>query len=646
MKLRWLLPLLFAIPAFAAGGACPSGANYLNLLNPTGAKVTLATAVSSGGYGLTSCYYVSTTGLDTNNGTSESTPFLHSPGMLACSNNCAAVTLGPGIGVIFEGGETWHFGNSGATPYSGPVTTCADNGNNAAGLCLDDINASSTNYIYYGVDPSWPSSGWSRPVLTADNPLCGLGNTPAGCTYNPSSACLPSSGSACTGIYYVSSCTYPNIGNTNNLVDIGFSEYIAFDDFELTGLCQTHNNQPSGFDDFVNYSSDNDPIFLTNIYIHGWSHLQFQAPNGQTPCHGVPDVCINIEAFHGNVTAAETGGIGESAFFNVVDGADSDPVGGWVGFMGSYNTAYNVFRYNSGSAPGTIFTYHDNLFEYMYGNGHANLIESAEHVVNAAIYNNVFRHAELTPYGDGGVILWFGPVCGPASPTCSSYTTTDYIFNNLAYDIGPSEYLNMGATGLTDNYGSYIFFNDTWQSDTAQSIFNCGVLRTSSTATTTNDHYIDDTYWFENSGTCSGQTTTTTVLCQSNTSGGTTTHCPTWSDANSSPHYDQYTSSETYAYSPIASTNSTVGQGTNVYSSNCGALTTAGLTAAAAACKSDLTYAVSYAGSGATPVWPARTVNSRPSSGAWDIGAYEFVSASSIPGLTFNGLADKGLAAQ
>ena len=604
--------------AFAAGGTCPSGANYVNPINPTGPLVTLSSL------GITSCYYVSAAGSDSlYDGTSEAVsgshgPFLHSPGMANCSSNCASVTLSAGIGVIFRGGDTWHFGNSGATPYAGVVSSCADNGNNAAGLCLDDVNATSANPIYYGVDPGWYTGGsWARPVLTADNPLCGPGNTPSGCTYNPSNSCLPGAGSACTGEYYVASCAY-QIGNSNNLVDYGFSEYLRLDNFELTGLCQNHLGQPSGFDDFVNYAADNDPVYFTNLYIHGWSHTQFGAPNGQTPCHGTPLSCVNIEAFHGNVTAAESGGVGESLFFNVVDGADSDPVGGWVGFAASYNTAYNVFRYNSGSAPGTIAYYHDNLWEYMCGNGHANLIESAERVTTAVFYNNVFRHAELSSCGDGGVILWPGPVASG---------TTDYIFNNLGYDIGPAEYLNMGGTGLTTNAGKYIWFNNTWQTGTSQTIFNCDVL--SNTALDTNNHYIDDQNYIQTTGTCSTYVTVLSSLCQSNTSGGTSVDCPTYSDADTSPHYDQYTSSTVYGYSPAASTNSTVGAGTNETSGYCTTLLASSdalIQAAGTACLNPISYACGYvisthsvnciAPPKAAPVAAARGT-------AWNIGAYQ-----------------------
>ena len=123
----------------------------------------------------------------------------------------------------------------------------------------------------------------------------------------------------------------------------------------------------------------------------------------------------------------------------------------------------------------------------------------------------------------------------------------------------------------------------------------------------------------------SGTMTTLTRLWQSNTSGGS---APSYSDANTSPHYDQYTSGETYAYSPVASANSTVGAGTNEYSGYCAALSTAGLTAAATACESDTTYACTYNTSNHTVTCPTRTVNARPASGAWDVGAYEFTGGS------------------
>jgi len=65
------------------------------------------------------CYFIAANGSDANSGTSESSPWLHAPGMPNCTANCAAHTPVAGEGFIFRGGDTWHFGNSSASPYTG-----------------------------------------------------------------------------------------------------------------------------------------------------------------------------------------------------------------------------------------------------------------------------------------------------------------------------------------------------------------------------------------------------------------------------------------------------------------------------------------------------------------------------------------------
>jgi hypothetical protein len=67
-----------------------------------------------------------------------------------------------------------------------------------------------------------------------------------------------------------------------------------------------------------------------------------------------------------------------------------------------------------------------------------------------------------------------------------------------------------------------------------------------------------------------------------------------------------YTSSETYAYSPTSATNGTVGAGTNL---------TSLVSASTAALDKDTAYV------------GMRSTNFRPSSGAWDAGAYEYSSS-------------------
>src|SRR5215475_13577794 len=107
--------VLCAAHAWAVGGACPAGANYLN--PATNTNVTLASL------GVTNCYYIAASGADSNSGTSEGSPWLHAPQMPNCSANCATVQnqgggIPAGTGLILRGGDTWHFGATTA-PASG-----------------------------------------------------------------------------------------------------------------------------------------------------------------------------------------------------------------------------------------------------------------------------------------------------------------------------------------------------------------------------------------------------------------------------------------------------------------------------------------------------------------------------------------------
>ncbi|HTZ95278.1 MAG TPA: hypothetical protein VMB18_02700 [Terriglobales bacterium] len=569
-----LLFLLVAIPAFASGGSCPSGAAYLN--PSTNTLVTLSSL------GVTNCYYVAANGSDSNNGTSEASPWQHAPFMPNCSGKCATVTtqsasLWPGTGIIFRGGDTWHFGNSGATPYTGGTWEW-NTGTTPSGTLPGSP-------IYLGFDTSWYSgSSWARPIFNADNPACNA-------TTANGSTCISTTDWYGQPSYYVTSCQY-QIGSTNDFFDVSWVHGFIIDNFEMTGLCQSDVGQPAHHDNYFSYGSAQGPDYFQNNYLHGASHLQFAAKNGDPGCSS-STVCTNIFAFDGSVN---NGSVGETVTYNVVDFSDSDPGGEGLCFAGFYNVAYNVFRYTTNCLPNPLHLFHDNLYEYFFENGHSNMIEDVGESTGAnAIYDNVFRHVENDLSTGGGVALWFAP------PTSG---TVDYIFNNVVYDVGALEYLNIGGTAGNNALGNYTFFNNTFQTNISQPILRCN-LYTNGPVIDTNNHYIDNQNYIL--GPCSTLTSTTPLLM-----------------SNSTATKDGYTSSETFAYSPTASNSPTVGTGTNEYSGYCSALSTAGLTAAATACQSDVTYACSYAGNGAPPVCPARTVTARPQTGAWDIGAYEF----------------------
>ena len=553
--------LLTSENAFGAGGSCPSGASYLTT---TGTLTTLSNL------GVTSCYYIAANGSDSNNGTSELTPWLHAPAMPNCSGNCATLQAsmksagGGGLGFIFRGGDTWHFGDNTKTPYTGGQW----------GFNNVPISGKSGSPIYLGVDPSWYSgSSWARPILTYDNPA------------NSSQT--------------LSSCPIPTPGN---MIDISGQKYFIIDNFEMTGICTTSSFWNAIY---VNYGSMSGYANFYNLYIHGWSHVGFPSVQDCT----TNSTCMS--AFRGSVI---TGPPYDTLLYDVVDGSDSDPVPMEFCYCGAWHVANSYFNNGSQFITRSQNSFHDSSILNFANNGHANVMESTGDVPgpsNAyAIYNNVFAHLYIGSKLTSNVCFWPYPPVG----------ATLYWFNNVVYDIGPCELFNGGENGA--NQGTVARFNDTFQNnhrpDGLTQGFSCSATGNSAPYEDSNIHFISDEATSLSalySSSCSGQGTNASTLLMTN------------SVATS----DGYTSSETYAFSPPSSSSPTVGAGTNEGSANnayCSALSTAAnadsfLSDAAAACLNDTRYACTYSSTNHTLTCPARTALARPSSGKWDIGAYQ-----------------------
>ena len=548
--------LLLALPAFAAGGSCPSGANYLN---SSGSLVTLSSL------GVTSCYYIAANGSDSNNGTTEATPWLHAPGMPACASNCATVqNANPaGAGYILRGGDTWHFGNSSASPYAG---------GNSFGL--PGGGGTSAYPIYFGVDQSWYSGGsWARPIFTEDNP--------------PSTS------------QKLSSCTFPT---GSDLINFGGGKYFIVDNLELTGACTT-----SAYWNFtyVNYGSLSGYANFYNLYIHGWSHVGFPNPNNCTNS----STCMS--AFRGGVNTSPPG---ETLLYDVVDGSDSDPVPMEFCYCGAWRVAFSYFNNGSQFITRNQNSFHDSAILNFVDNGHANVMESvgdAPGPSNAyAIYNNIFGHLYASSATTSNVGFW------PSRPVGS----TEYWFNNIVYDAGPMEFFNIGLNG--QNEGTIAIFNNTFQfnhrTDGGADGISCSATGNAAPYVSGNNHFMSDdvgTVGGMYAGNCSGQGTDTNSLLMTNrtaTSDGYTGS-------------QTYAFSPTSGGSPTVGTGTnrsasfcgalTTASGTDSY-----------LTDAAAVCQHDTRYACTYSSSNHTVSCPARTVNARPGNGSgnWDIGAYEY----------------------
>jgi hypothetical protein len=430
------LVLLFApLAARAGGGACPSGANYINPANPAGSLVPLSSL------GVTSCFYTAANGVDSNPGTSESSPWLHAPGMPNCISVCASTSPTAGEGFIFRGGDTWHF-------HAGSPQVGITNGKG-----WDFIwQGNSTKYIYIGVDPNWfTGTGWARPILTTDNPV-----VPGG---------------------IVASCTNPQ----GNLVDVVLDGvlYVQFDNFEFTGMCWDDVPTNTNVHSYLGHYGHG-PSYLTsfrvisNNYFHGWTHVAYNCNNGAGP------VCGGSEAIRGDTHPEQ----GTQIIFNVVDGADSDEETMNAIDSDGYVTAYNVIRHVGGSnIIDNCHSIHDNLFEYINntddGFAHSDMFFcNGEYASNNFFYNNLVRFVATQNNGGTGLlscIFWFNAQPG----------YTDYIFNNVGHDVNCG-----GNCNNFDNPAARAeIYNNTWESMNNAAIWANG-NSPNYAVTEGNNHYI------------------------------------------------------------------------------------------------------------------------------------------------------------
>ncbi len=101
-------------------------------------------------------FYIANGGSDAANGTSTSTPWAHSPGMVGCANTCASTTPTGDDTFIFKGGDTWA---------------------NAVFPITWEWSGTSGHPITMTVDATWYTGGaWTRPIFTAGGTLISTHN--------------------------------------------------------------------------------------------------------------------------------------------------------------------------------------------------------------------------------------------------------------------------------------------------------------------------------------------------------------------------------------------------------------------------------------------------------------------------------------
>ncbi len=518
-------------------------------------------------------YYIAANGSDTNNGTSKTTAWQHAPGMPKCTGTCAGHTPVAGDQYIFRGGDTWHFGNSAASPYVG------------AGGWTWIWSGNGSNPIYIGVDQSWYSgSAWVRPVMSGDNQ---------------------------TSTSFVTSCVYDQ--SSLSFLSLRQVSFVTVDNFEWPGKCWSSPNTYQA--SIYNYNTDH--VIISSHFFHGWT-----ATLGSVDAHY--SILGDDHGAQGATTYNQIVG-------NVFDGSDSSQgaansqtcanayvpsspcQSGEAIYSEGYDIHNNVFRYLSNMiVVVNAETVHDNLFEYLYNTytsnnpagPHSNVLNEVTNIPGGttSFYNNVVRHTHVTE----DIYLSVG--------------STGYVFNNVFFDnmnyfggSAPTNCMSIQAVSSTGTQTLY-FYNNTI--DSMGTTGGGCELQFMPTGAPTYDW--NGTAYFENNHLIGYSNLGALTVCR------TTGKCTITDNGNeifqteSAANNQGYTANNNYA--PTATSNATVGAGANL-SGQCSTFSDD-----SALCNGTEDGASEQPGEGGEiAFFPTIPLVQR--STAWDSGAYEFSGA-------------------
>ena len=368
-------------------------------------------------------------------------------------------------------------------------------------------------------------------------------------------------------------------------------KYCVIDNVEMTGL---FDNAGDG-GEYV--YTDQEDVEVKNGYFHGWSHgsSTTSIPATVFSCNPSADNCVGV-TFHNNV----------------VDGSDTSEdmmrvmLGGAV-----YRFNDNYIQYvESGLDTVNAFAVYENTLQipvYNADGSHCNGFSTNHWSTNSTLmFNNVL--ANTTSKATGCVKFWFGQTDGAAS-------YADYYFNNVTYILDAGNVIDVTpSAGTGSSWGTETWFNNSLE---------CG---------STSAGFVDCTYGATGGHPYTGDfysnfsiTSSTSTICGPAT-------CPNetnerlYTSVSGATNYNGEGAS--YPFSPANSSAAGIGQGTN-HTPIC--TTISGIDSiAGTACQSDTTFGVSYDTSNHT-VSVGRTANLRPSTGNWDVGAYQYNAGDPAP---------------
>lgn len=438
-------------------------------------------------------------------------------------------------------------------------------------------SGSSGNNIIVGVDKSWFSgTSWARPILS------GGGTWPGGST----------------GQFFMR---------------LGSASYLEVSNVEFKGyyLGAAATSQ-TGF----LYKGNGTNVLIHDLYMHGWTHLSGVA-------EGSPGGNANAITCNGSQSDLST-----KLYNNVVDGSDTDRQSfGALYTIGGCNDVYrNYFAWMPDAVnENGIILFHDNVESntgmmcYSGCGTHNNVMESNNDPVGGMFtYNNLFTFNAPNDY-TGGIVIQLAPKAG----------YTSYFFNNVVIQGPPYQANEIVCADPLVGSGSgstCTIFNNTVEGGVDGGPPSGSIVRAGSFNGHTGPSAIN---LYNNHIISSNSTIITTKDCSNSPCTVTQIPSPQTRQDLSTANSQGYTSKQAYAFSPTSTSDATVGKGVNE-SGLCATISNHNATAGAA-CMEDTTYGIAYDSASHTVNGFARTPLPRPSSGAWDAGAYQFGATTGDP---------------
>jgi hypothetical protein len=406
--------------------------------------------------------------------------------------------------------------------------------------------------------------------------------------------------------------TFPNSGSSQKFfLALSNVSSVTVSWIEFTGFFIGSN--ATAWVGYLDRGSSGTNISIHDNYFHGWTHaagISEGSPGG------------NVTAILCHTGAADPT---TSVFRNAIDGGDTKK----DDFTGIYSTGGCGDIYQNYIAwiidavnEGFIVSFHDNVLANDGGlcfsgcNTHNNVMEenSGPTSADSFFYNNYILNPASTNSA-GGIVLQLAPHSGQ----------TSWFFNNVITN-GPLYEANevMCADALGGGGGTCTIFNNTMEAGADASPPGGQPIRAGSWNGSTSPAAIN---LYNNHTISSASPMYTTSDCSSGCK-VTQSPNPNLIQSKATAKAQGYTLNQTFSFSPTSATGATVGTGTNEMAL-CARISAMN-SAAGTACQSDTTYGIIYDTTSHTVTGLARTPVVRPSSGAWDAGAFQWSAGSGV----------------